>query len=72
MTQSKKLYKIPEQGMVSGVCAGLSEYFDMDVTIVRLLWVLATFIGGSGILAYIICAIVIPKKTDVIDNNNFY
>lgn len=73
MTNSKKLYRIPEQGMLAGVCAGLSEYFNTDVTIIRLLWILATFIGGSGVLAYIVCAIVVPKKNDVIDNkNNFY
>lgn len=62
--ESKKLYRIPEEGMLSGVCAGLAEYFNVDVTIIRLLWVLTLFVAGTGILAYLVCAIVIPKKKD--------
>lgn len=61
----KKIYRIPEQGMLAGVCAGLSEYFELDVSIIRLLWVIGIFAAGSAVLAYLVCAIVIPKKSDV-------
>ena len=47
--------------MLCGVCGWIAEYFDIDPTLVRLAWILLTFFGGSGILAYIIAAIVIPR-----------
>ena len=47
--------------MICGVCAGIAEYLGMDPTVIRLLWVLLTFFGGSGIIAYIIAAIIIPE-----------
>lgn len=47
--------------MLCGVCAGIAEYFNLDPTIIRLLWVILTFFGGSGVLAYIIAAIIIPE-----------
>lgn len=46
--------------MLCGVCGGIAEYFDIDPTLVRLVWVIITLMGGAGILAYIIAAIVIP------------
>ena len=48
--------------MLDGVCAGIGEYFNIDPTLVRLAWILFCALGGSGILAYIVCAIVIPRK----------
>jgi phage shock protein PspC (stress-responsive transcriptional regulator) len=48
--------------MIGGVAGGLGEYFDIDPTIIRLLFVLAVLLGGSGVLAYIILWIVIPQK----------
>lgn len=57
-----KLYKSNSDKMVSGVCGGIAEYFNIDSTIVRLALVLFILIGGSGLLAYIICAIVIPQN----------
>ena len=58
----KKLTKSSNNRMLCGVCAGLAEYFSIDPTVVRLLWVILTFCGGSGILAYIIAAIIIPEE----------
>lgn len=49
---------------VAGVALGLSEYFDLDVTLIRLVWVLAAIFGGCGILAYIIGWIVIPSEAE--------
>ena len=59
----KKLYKSNNK-MLAGVCAGIAEYFNIDPTLVRLGWVLFCILGGSGILAYIICALVIPKNPE--------
>lgn len=58
----KRLYKSNENRMIDGVCGGIAEYLDMDPTLIRLGWVLFCALGGSGIIAYIIAAIIIPKK----------
>ena len=58
----KKLYRIRDGRKLAGVCGGLGEYFEIDPTLVRLAWVLLIFLGGSGILAYIIAALSIPEK----------
>ena len=58
----KKLYRSTRDKKLAGVCGGIAEYFDMDPTIVRLLWVIASLVVGCGILAYIICALVIPSR----------
>ena len=58
---SKKLYKSNTNKMLEGVCGGSAEYFGVDPTIVRLAWVVFCALGGSGILAYIIAAIIIPS-----------
>ena len=47
--------------MILGVCSGIADYFDIDPTIIRLLWLVAVFCAGGGILAYLIAAIVIPE-----------
>lgn len=60
----KRLYKINRGKMVDGVCGGVAEYFGLDPTLVRLAWALFTAMGGSGIIAYIICAVVIPREPD--------
>ena len=46
--------------MICGVCGGIGEYLGIDATVVRLLWVLLSVMGGAGLLAYIIAAIIIP------------
>lgn len=61
----KKLYKIDQGRMVDGVCGGIAQYFGLDPTLVRLAWAAFTLLGGSGILAYIICAIIIPREPEV-------
>ncbi len=58
----KRLYKSSENRMLCGVCGGIAEYFNIDPTLVRLVWVLITCFGGAGILAYIIAAVIIPGK----------
>lgn len=58
----KKLYRIEEGKMLAGVCGGIAQYFNIDPTIVRLIWVSASLVFGCGIIAYIVCALVIPKN----------
>ena len=58
----KKLYKNKQNQMLCGVCSGIAKYFDMDPTLVRLGLVAFCLLGGSGILAYIVCAFVIPDE----------
>ena len=60
----KKLYKSNTDKKLSGVCGGIAEYFDIDSTIVRLIWVFFTLFVGCGIIAYIIAALVMPKITE--------
>lgn len=57
----KKLYKSNTDKKICGVCGGLAKYFGIDSTIVRLALVLFCLLGGSGLLAYLICAIVMPS-----------
>ena len=61
---NKRLYKSNENKMLDGVCGGIAEYFDIDPTLVRLGLIRFCALGGSGILAYIIAAIVIPRKPE--------
>ena len=58
----KKLYRNPENKMLAGVCSGIAEYFNIDSTLVRLGWVVFCALGGSGLLAYIIAALVMPDR----------
>ncbi len=58
----KKLYKSQTNRVICGVCAGVAEYFNVDVTVVRVVWALATLAGLSGIIGYIIAAILIPEQ----------
>lgn len=62
---NKKLYRSMMNKKICGVCGGIGEYFDIDPTVIRLAWVLFALLGGSGLLAYIICAIVIPQNNQL-------
>ena len=64
----KKLYRIMEGKQLCGVCTGLAEYFNLDVSLIRVIWVLIVLFGGTGVLLYIILALVIPEKpANIID-----
>ena len=58
----KKLYKSESNKMLAGVCGGIAEYFNIEPTLVRLGWVVFCALGGSGLLAYIIMAIIMPSR----------
>lgn len=60
--ETRRLYRSKTDRMVSGVCGGLGQYFSIDPTLVRLLFLLLTVAGGGGILIYIVLAIVVPEE----------
>lgn len=57
----KRLHKSEREKKLCGVCGGIAEYFNIDPTIVRLAWVAFCLLGGSGVLAYIIAALIMPE-----------
>ena len=58
----KRLYRSKSDRKICGVCGGLAEYLEMDPTIVRLFWIFGTLFACIGVLAYLICALVIPES----------
>lgn len=62
MNGVRRLYRSRMSKMVGGVCGGLSDYFQIDPSIMRIGWVVFTMLGGAGLLAYIICWLVIPEE----------
>ena len=59
---AKKLYRSGENKVLGGVCGGMGEYFDIDPVLIRLAWIIAIFVFGTGVLAYLIAWIIIPKN----------
>ena len=59
---TKRLYRSRDDRMIAGVCAGLSEYIDIDPTVVRLLFVLGLSAGGATFWAYIVMMLVVPEE----------
>ena len=64
---NKRLYRSTREKMIGGVCGGMAEYFEIDPVLIRILFVVATFVGGSGVLAYIICWIIVPEQPRVVE-----
>ena len=64
----KKLYRAVDNKKICGVCGGIAKYFNIDPTIIRLIWALVA-LSGAGILAYFVCAFVIPEEPKFIDAN---
>lgn len=70
MMNKKKLYKDSKNGQISGVCAGLADYLNMDVSIVRILFVVVAFFTGVGILPYIVLMIVLPDSSTIMQDDD--
>ncbi len=79
MTTQRKLYRDTENGKISGVCSELSDYLDLDVTLIRVIWLILLLCFGTGLIAYIIMALVVEpknvvlekqKKEEIIDNDD--
>lgn len=59
--QGKRLTRIPSQGKIAGVCAGLASYFEVDVTLVRILFLVALLCASGGFWVYLICWLCMPE-----------
>ena len=62
MTDGKRLYRSRTNRKIAGVCGGVGAYFGLDPTLLRLVWALLILLGGTGLLAYLICWLVIPLE----------
>ncbi len=62
MVSKKRLFRSKKDRILGGVCGGVADYFDVDPTIVRLIWVLLTLAWGAGLLLYIIAWIIVPEQ----------
>lgn len=63
MDETRKLQRSTSNKMIAGVCAGIGKYFNLDPTIIRVLYVLMVFFAGFGILLYLILWLVIPGES---------
>ena len=61
MDKQKKMVRSENNKKICGVCAGIADYFEVDPTIVRLIWALLVLVWGTGLLAYFVAALVLPK-----------
>ena len=62
MNATRKLYRSKTNRQVAGVCGGLAEYFNLDTTLIRVLFVVLAVLGGSGVVLYIALWIIVPRK----------
>jgi phage shock protein C len=68
---SKRIYRSETNRIIAGICGGLGEYLDIDPVIIRIILVLITIFGGSGVILYIIAWIVIPTKSDLAKDKDY-
>ena len=61
---NKKLYRSVSDKKLAGVCGGIAEYFGLDATLIRVGWAIVSLFAGAGVLAYIVCALIIPQKPE--------
>jgi phage shock protein C len=64
MQVNRRLYRCSHDRLIAGVASGVAERFDVDPTIVRVLWVLSVFFGGLGLFAYVVMAIIVPLEPE--------
>jgi phage shock protein C len=65
MDEPRKLYRSQSQRMIAGVCGGLADYFNVDATLIRVLFLLLTVFGGSGLVIYVVMWIIVPDARKV-------
>lgn len=65
-----RLYKSRNDKIFDGVCGGIAQYFGIDPVIIRMLWVLLVLFGGTGVLAYLVAMIIIPKEPEITVEEN--
>jgi phage shock protein C len=59
---SKKLTRSKKERKIFGVCGGIAEYFEVDPTLMRVIWIVFCCLGGSGIVAYLLAALIMPEE----------
>jgi len=62
MAETRKLYRSRSNRQIAGVCGGLAEYFNMDATLLRVLFIVLAVLGGSGIVQYLAMWIIVPRE----------
>jgi phage shock protein C len=62
MAETRKLYRSRSNRQVAGVCGGLAQYFNLDATLIRILFVVLAVLGGSGLLLYVLLWIIVPNE----------
>jgi phage shock protein C len=62
MDPTRKLYRSKSNRKLAGVCGGLAQYFNVDATLIRVLFVLLAVLGGSGLVLYVAMWIIVPKE----------
>jgi len=65
----KSLIRPHADRKVAGVCLAFAEYFDLDVTLIRLVWLIAVIFGGCGLLAYVLAWVIIPSEAQPVVSN---
>jgi phage shock protein C len=65
MEEPRKLYRSRTQRMVAGVCGGLAEYFNLDATLMRVLFLVLAVVGGSGLVIYLVMWIIVPDESKI-------
>ncbi len=63
----KKLYRSRSDKKVAGVCGGIARYLSLDATVIRVIWAIATAFAGAGLIAYLICALIMPEEPGYIE-----
>jgi phage shock protein C len=63
MEEPRKLYRSQTQRMIAGVCGGLAEYFNIDATLIRILFLLFAVFGGSGLVIYVVMWLIVPDAS---------
>lgn len=69
--EPKKLYRNEDNRVIAGVCSGVAEYFNIDPTIVRIIWAVVCLCYGTGLILYLVCALVIPVKPNTFETKDY-
>jgi phage shock protein C len=65
MEEPRKLYRSRNQRMLAGVCGGLAEYFNVDATLIRVLFLVLAVFGGTGLVIYVVMWLIVPDESKV-------
>ena len=62
----KRLMRSRRERWIAGVYGGVAEYFDLDIVLIRVVWLIVAFFGGGGVVAYLVCWIVMPQEPEYV------